>query len=263
MRSGVRVRSFVRTEGTIDGRRGFTLIELLVVIAVIVILISMILPALGKSRQSARATACLSAVRQLGMGLAAYVNDNKGYYPGHHTWVGATYIVWPPRIRAYVGGQSSFFWCPSNGAEYKWVYRYDSTAKAEYGYEAGERRLTNTSGFSFGYNDWGVQEFTVPHLGLGGWIGHKQFGETKDSRVLFPSEMVALADSKSDFNWDTALDPSDGVDAEYPSKRHFDGANVVFADGHARLEKQRDLVAPTLQARRRWNNDGLPHQEYW
>jgi prepilin-type processing-associated H-X9-DG protein len=100
-------------------------------------------------------------------------------------------------------------------------------------------------------------------LGLGGHIGHPDFGEVKDIRVRFPSEMVAIADSKSDLNWDTALDPSDAADAEYPSKRHFDGANVVFADGHARLEFQRNLTEASDQARRRWNNDGLPHREYW
>lgn len=243
--------------------RAFTLIELLVVIAVIVLLISMILPALGKSRQSARATVCLSGVRQMGTALAQYVFENKGYYPGHHTPTRPPHIVWPPRLRPYLGGLRTFFWCVSNGAEYKWEYKYDAAAKAQYGYEAGEKRLTDKSGFSYGYNDWGVLEFTKPHLGLGGHIGDKDFGETKESRVRFPSEMVAIADTTSDNTWDTAIDPADPFDAERPSKRHFGGANVVFADGHARLEMQRDLIAPTLQARRRWNNDGLPHKEYW
>lgn len=245
-----------------EPRRGFTIIELLVVIAVIALLISMLLPALGQSRKAAKATLCLSNVRQMGTALVHYQNDNKTYFPGHHTQSGPV-VVWPTRLRVYMDGNLQIFWCPVNDPAFKWVRNYQSGAKAEYGYEQNERRVTNTTGFSYGYNDWGVQEFTKPHLGLGGWIGHKDYGEVKESRVQFPSEMVCIADSKSDYNWDTALDPTDVPDAEWPSSRHFGGANVVWGDGHGAPHKQRDLVANTLQAKRKWNNDGQPHKEYW
>ena len=82
--------------------RAFTLVELLVVIAIIALLIAILLPSLAKARRQARATACLSNLRQMGMSFLMYTETNRGQSFVYNSWeTYATQDGWFGNLRPF------------------------------------------------------------------------------------------------------------------------------------------------------------------
>lgn len=259
----------------------FTLIELLVVIAIIAILAALLLPALAAAKSKALQTACISNLRQIGIGGVEYIDDNHQYPGDLSTPAGGSpnyYYVWPPRLLTYMGGNRKVFSCPAAEPWTAWNTNLNhSLGGMGPGGTNDPYAITRTSYFSYGYNDWGIhyqngnEAVTRPQLGLGGDIdGSLYQGPVTDAMVRNPSEMIWICDLPSTPknktpNFNANADPADVVmpHSECPANRHDYHTDIVFCDGHVQSPLRNDVRSPrSAYWRARWNNDNNPHVSY-
>jgi prepilin-type N-terminal cleavage/methylation domain-containing protein/prepilin-type processing-associated H-X9-DG protein len=125
--------------GKTNHKRAFTLIELLVVITIIALLLSILIPALGKARSLTKRIVCKNNLRQIGLAMRLYLGGNDDFYPscdpydplpnGFWLWMGRG---WRSFVEPYLGGNidvknPSVLFCPEDQAEPE---KYESTSYA-------------------------------------------------------------------------------------------------------------------------------------
>jgi prepilin-type processing-associated H-X9-DG protein/prepilin-type N-terminal cleavage/methylation domain-containing protein len=259
--------------GRMDLRRGtrrgsgFTLIELLVVIAIIAILASLLLPALSRAKRAAHNASCKGNMRQLGIALTMYTEDQNAY-PFSLAWGGRAF--WYDSIATYYASNRAILACVSFRGN-KNVDEAVTWMGEVFFYYTPPRPGDRENGVSYGYNGYGLRSGGTMYvdsaevLGLGPTLpkGGK-IKPVRPNRVIVPSDMISMGDSmyipssnEETFTFLLAL----GDGSRFSPDRHNGGANISFADGHVENILSHKLVANHEMARRRWSNDHEPHDE--
>ncbi len=254
-------------------RRGFTLIELLVVIAIIAILAGLLLPALSRAKQKAQGAKCMSNLKQMGLAMIAYTDDARVYPVGIDPAENAAWI-WPALLRSYLnnGKGTELFHCPAAPPRAQWIVKFGSGEPAENGYFQDEVRLRpgGKHFMSYGYNVWGAFAGQNPNTGLGVYQGDPIWGETKESAVVKPVEMIALGDSNWDLKQQGDRDWSGFIGMyeprQWPLEIHNRRAAILYCDGPVVPRRRLDIIGQLnkspesrRQAARQWNRDNQPH----
>ena len=216
------------------GTRGFTLVELLVVIGIIALLISILLPSLGRAREQANTTKCLSNLRQLSNAMIMYANANRGYYPKSAS-VGSPHkedFIWWQNGRDFSESalaphlakpvSKEFFRCPTD--------------------DINQRRYTADGGYRYSYSmNYYFTRFQITKC-----------KESSSKVVLYEEDETSLDDGNSSPEDNSAIDllairhdRKKVPETESTWKLNIDRrGNAAFVDGHAEYITRRQMHSP-------------------
>jgi prepilin-type N-terminal cleavage/methylation domain-containing protein/prepilin-type processing-associated H-X9-DG protein len=223
---------------------GFTLIELLIVIAIIALLAAILFPVFSRARENARRASCQSNLKQIGMAFTQYSQDYDERIPyWSYTYlqgVSTRTQYWDETIYPYVKS-IEVFRCPSAPATIgtSWrMYATDGQPSAQVQYAVNTlnpQNINSGTGAPFYYNSNKGQNPRLHIFGEGG--GTLNYNVPTIVQYESPSETIwsFCADVTGNTGWNTGYGLHNPLSATTTvAKRHFDGSNYLFADGHVK-----------------------------
>jgi prepilin-type N-terminal cleavage/methylation domain-containing protein/prepilin-type processing-associated H-X9-DG protein len=233
------------------GAGAFTLIELLVVIAIIAILASMLLPALARAKESGKRISCVNNLRQMGLSMQLYMDDNDGLQP--QRTINLPGGSWPAQLKDYYKDLKVLI-CAS-----------DLNPQGNSSANSNEDRAPR-SYIVNGWNDY-FEAQGVPFSNLQGTKMPETGIKLPTDTILFGEKQNTSQHFYMDFLETTSMPPLTGNEfEELDHGKHMKpastsgGSNYAFADGSTRYLKYWGAVQPInlWGVTDTWRNAGIP-----
>lgn len=216
--------------------KGFSLMEVLLAVAVITVIMVLLLPAMGRARESANAAVCTQNLRRIGVGLAQYMGENNGNLIPYASLGGSPQKYWFDELDRYMGEEPYQF---DRNQPHKWQLCPSKPVAAA---EENKRAVVG-----YGWN----------HRYLGYTSSDPKGGKANIRQISRPSETIVIGDSRDIIDRNSPPAQSEhrylySQSAPMLAARHSGKGFYLLLDGHVMAASPEEVVDTGTGPYRLW-----------